>query len=68
VVVEIADQAAVEAGIELSRFDRPTVKFEFVEPNCTWSVLYDSRSGIIGSHFTVVVDDKTRHADLFGGM
>lgn len=66
-VLTIANDAARRAGTDLSKFNVPQAYFEYVDNNCTWSVLYEGIGDTIGNHFLVIVDDNTRQAQLFGG-
>jgi DNA-binding transcriptional regulator YdaS (Cro superfamily) len=67
-VISIANHAAAEEGADLSRYKEPEVYFEYVKKDWTWAVFYDGIQPGFGSHFTVIVDDRTGHAAVEGGL
>ena len=67
-VVQIANSAAKAAGFKLSNFQKPNVRYERVEKNGTWSVLYDGKEVRLGNHFDVIVEDATKRATVLPGQ
>jgi hypothetical protein len=67
-VIRIADSLARDEGYDLSKWHRPTAHFDYVEQDCTWFVSYNAIDNIMPGHFSVIVNDNTSRAELFGGM
>lgn len=67
-VIAIADRAAKEEKIDLSKFKAPEAHFEYAKKDWSWAVFYDGIEPTIGNHFMVVVDDRTGHATIVGGL
>ncbi len=66
-VNRIAKQAAERSGIDLSDYKRPEARYR---PDGSWFVFFDGHglSRTVGSHFAVVVDDRTGEARVSPGM
>lgn len=67
-VIEIANRAAKEAAADLTKFKAPEAYFEYVKKDWSWAVFYEGIEPTIGNHFLVVVDDRTGHATMVGGL
>lgn len=67
-VVALANAAALKSGVQLDSFLAPVAVFELAEKNCKWFVHYEGKSIIVGSHFGVLVDDRTRKTEVGVGM
>jgi len=66
-VVQIANAAARSAGYDLSKWQAPDAHFEYVDHDCTWFVSYQYQGNSMPGHFSVIVNDNTRSASVFGG-
>ena len=66
--IRIANTAATSRGYQLSRYQRPEAHFEYIANDCTWSVFYELRGPSMPGHFLVIVNDRTQHASISGGM
>jgi hypothetical protein len=67
-VVRIANDAARQAGYDLSKWQTPQAHFEFASKNCGWSVFYEASDNTMPGHFTVYVNDRTKRVDIAGGL
>lgn len=67
-VIAIAKEAAQKSGYDPNRYGPPEVRYEPVEEDRTWSVIFHGLNDVIGNHFLVVVDDRTGRAALHGGL
>jgi hypothetical protein len=66
-VARIAKEAAEQEGISLSDYHAPTVHFEFVHKDQTWTVFFDGKVAMPGNHFSVSVDDQTGKPQVMRG-
>jgi hypothetical protein len=62
-VVHIAEKAANTHGYNLDHYVRGVARFR----GKSWSVFFSGKTGGIGNNFLVVVDDRTRFAELHPG-
>jgi len=67
-IILVANQVAVKANIDLSKYKAPEVEFEYIEEDWNWAVFYEGIEPIIGNHFTVIIDDRTGFARIVGGL
>jgi hypothetical protein len=59
-VIQLADLEARRQGYALGEYQRPQVHYTTADDE--WSISYDQKSadGILGKHFSVSVEDKTK--------
>jgi hypothetical protein len=59
-VIQLADLEARMQGYPLGEYQRPQVHYTTADDK--WSVSYDQKSadGVLGKHFSVSVEDKTK--------
>jgi len=67
VAIHLAEQALVHDGIELDRYFPPRAFYEFTARDRTWSVFFVGKSGALGDHYLVVVNDKTSGTEVVPG-
>jgi hypothetical protein len=65
--VRLADDAALKKGYSLVDFLPPRVFYQFLKKDRTWSIFYEGKVAKPGNHFLVVVDDRTRAAQVLPG-
>jgi hypothetical protein len=66
--VQIASEAAQNAGNDLAKFKTPEIRFEISGPGCYWSLAYETLEPALGRDFSVTVNDSSRNVRIFGGM
>jgi hypothetical protein len=71
-VIQVANQAAQNAGYKLTDYEAPNISFELTKRNHKWHVHYEGKAeenlAIPGSDFSIVVDDRTRKTELVRGL
>lgn len=66
-VLRLAERAAKREGYTISDYRAPTIQFESIHQDHTWTVFYMGRALYPGNHFWVVVDDRTQKTVIMGG-
>jgi hypothetical protein len=65
--VDIANSAAKSAGYRVEDYALPDAHFEYTKRACTWSIFYYRSDDAMPGHFQVIVNDRTKGAEIFGG-
>ena len=66
-VIETANRAATKVGYRINEYTTPEAHFEYADHACKWSVLYDRNDDLMPGHFSVIIDDISTEAEVFGG-
>jgi hypothetical protein len=66
-VLEIARNAAAKEGIALKDFGPPQTRYELLDGEWRWLVFYPGIEDKPGNFFNVLVNDRTRAADVLLG-
>jgi hypothetical protein len=65
--LEIAHAAALREGANLSAYGSPEARYEVLDGKGRWVVFYAGVEEKPGNFFNVLIDDRTRAADILGG-
>jgi hypothetical protein len=63
----IAEVAALKQGVSLANFLAPRFHYTPGTEHPYWAVFYEGKSGVLGDHFLVSVDDQTGIATFMPG-
>lgn len=67
--IAFANASGIREGADLAEWHPPKALFDFVGGECTWFVMYYSKSDtLMPGHFSVLVNDHTHRAAVYGGM
>ena len=66
-VIDIANGVAKSAGYRLEDYALPDAHFEYTKRTCTWSIFYSRIDDAEPGHFHVILNDRTKKSDVFGG-